>query len=167
MTTKNDVLIRAFEPADIEDLTEVLNQPQATWGTMQLPYASVAQRRARLEASAPGAFRLAAVVEGKVVGEISLQTFDHPRRKHAGSIGMVVHDAHAGRGIGSALLAAVCEQADRWLNLTRLELSVWEDNARAIALYERFDFQREGLLRGYAWRDGAYVDAVCMARLRV
>jgi putative acetyltransferase len=106
------------------------------------------------------------VVAGKVVGEISLQTFDNPRRKHAGSIGMVVHDAHAGKGIGSALLAEICDQADRWLNLARLELTVWTDNARAIGLYEKFGFEQEGVLRSYAWRDGAYADALCMARLR-
>lgn len=160
-----DFTIRAFEPEDIEDLTEALNQPRATWGTMQLPYASLAQRRARLEGWKP-AMSLAAVVAGKVVGEISLQTFDNPRRKHAGSIGMVVHDAHAGKGIGSALLGEVCNQADRWLNLARLELTVWTDNARAIGLYEKFGFEREGVLRSYAWRDGAYADALCMARLR-
>ena len=40
------------------------------------------------------------------------------------------------------------------------------DNARAIALYERFGFEREGVMRGYAWRDGEHVDAISMARLR-
>ena len=49
----------------------------------------------------------------------------------------------------------------------RLELSVYADNTRAIALYERFGFEREGLYRAYAWRAGAYVDSVAMARLRL
>lgn len=79
---------------------------------------------------------------------------------------MAVHDAYAGRGAGAALIAAAVEQADRWLNLRRLELTVWTDNTRAIALYERFGFEREGLMRDYAWRDGAYADAISMARLR-
>ena len=79
---------------------------------------------------------------------------------------MAVHDAYAGRGAGTALLRALIDQADRWLNLTRIELTVWSDNDRAIGLYERFGFEREGLLRAYAWRDGGYVDALAMARLR-
>jgi len=41
------------------------------------------------------------------------------------------------------------------------------DNARAIALYERFGFTREGLHRGYIFRDGGYVDTFTMARARV
>ena len=78
-----------------------------------------------------------------------------------------MHDAYAGRGAGTALLAAVIELADNWLNLRRLELSVYADNARAIGLYERVGFEREGLNRAYSWRNGAYVDSLAMARLRL
>jgi putative acetyltransferase len=79
---------------------------------------------------------------------------------------MGVHDAYAGRGVGSALMAAVIELADRWLNLKRLELEVWADNYPAIALYEKFGFEREGLLRAEGFRDGVYADSLAMARLR-
>jgi putative acetyltransferase len=89
------------------------------------------------------------------------------RRSHVGSIGMAVHDAYAGRGAGAALMAAVLDLADNWLQLKRIELTVYADNPRAIALYERFGFEREGLCRAFAWRDGAYADAVAMARLRL
>jgi putative acetyltransferase len=56
--------------------------------------------------------------------------------------------------------------ADRWLNLVRLELEVYTDNEAAIRLYERFGFEREGTMRQYAFRDGLYVDAYAMARIR-
>ena len=48
----------------------------------------------------------------------------------------------------------------------RLELEVYVDNEPAIRLYERFGFVREGTMRQYAFRDGVYVDAYLMARLR-
>jgi len=159
------IQIRAWEPDDIPALTEVFNQPRVVWGTLQTPYTSVAARRKRAE-SRVDAFQLVAVVVERVVGMISLERFEK-RRAHAGVIGMMVHDAYAGRGCGRALLEAVIDQADRWLNLTRLELSVWADNERAIALYEHCGFEREGVHRAYAWRDGAYADAISMARLRV
>jgi putative acetyltransferase len=79
---------------------------------------------------------------------------------------MAVHDDYTGRGVGSALMQAMIDQADRWLGLKRLELTVWTDNHRAIALYERFGFEREGVLRDYALRDGVFVDALAMARTR-
>jgi putative acetyltransferase len=161
----SDIRIRAQEPEDVRDLTELWRQPQVVWGTLQLPFVSVEARRVRAAASPPGLHRLVAEVEGKVAGAVSLQCFEN-RRAHMGSIGMAVHDAYAGRGIGSALMAAVVDLSDRWLGLKRLELRVWADNHAAIGLYEKFGFEREGLLRAEGFRDGAYVDAFSMARIR-
>ena len=161
-----DILIRAFEPADLPDLTEAWNQPQAYAGTLQLPFTSLEAREQRHASTAGSATRLVAVIGGKAIGMIFLGRFEN-RRSHAGSIGMAVHDAYAGRGAGTALMAGVIDLADNWLNLKRLELGVYADNVRAIALYERFGFEREGLSRAFAWRNGAYVDSISMARLRL
>ncbi len=163
----SDILIRAFEPEDMADLTEAWNQPLAIRGTLQLPFTSLDDRRKRYAAMPQGHTRLVAVIDGKAIGMIGLHPADAARRAHTASIGMAVHDAYAGRGAGSALMAAVVDQADKWLNFKRLELNVYADNARAIALYERFGFEREGLFRAYAWRDGEYVDSIAMARLRL
>ncbi len=160
----SDILIRAREPTDMADITELLNQPRAIWGTLQMPFVSLEARQKRASATG-GDLHLVAVIDGKAIGSATLNRFEN-RRAHAGSIGMAVHDAYAGRGAGSALLGALIGQADNWLNLTRLELNVWSDNTRAMALYERFGFEREGVFRNYAWRDGAYADSVAMARLR-
>jgi Dienelactone hydrolase and related enzymes len=62
-------------------------------------------------------------------------------------------------------MQAMCDYADRWIGLLRLELSVYVDNDRAIALYRRFGFETEGRYRGYVLRDGVFVDAFAMARL--
>jgi putative acetyltransferase len=165
--TKTDIEIRAAEPEDLPALTEVLNQPRVVWGTLQAPFTGLDTRRKRHQTLIAGTTMIVAVIDGKVIGSASLHPVsDNRRRAHAASVGMGVHDAYAGRGAGTALLAALLEQADRWLNYSRVELTVWADNTRAIGLYERAGFEREGLLRRYAWRDGAYVDALTMARLR-
>jgi len=165
--SQSDILIRAAELEDMAAVTELMNQPRAIWGTLQLPFVSVETRRKRHAASGAAHTRLVAEIEGKVIGIAMLHPADNPRRGHAASIGMAVHDAYTGRGAGRALMAALIDQADRWLDIRRLELTVFADNARAIALYERFGFEREGLMRAYAFRDGAYADAVAMARLRL
>lgn len=161
-----DILIRALEPGDLPDLTEAWNQPLAYAGTLQLPYTSLEARQKRHAANSAGLVRLVAVIDGKVIGSIGLSRFEN-RRSHAGEFGMAVHDAYAGRGAGSALLGAIIDLADNWLQLKRVELSVYADNARAIALYERFGFEREGFHRAYSWRGGAFVDSISMARLRL
>lgn len=68
--------------------------------------------------------------------------------------------------IARALLGEILAIADRWLNLKRVELTVYTDNDRAIRLYERNGFVKEGHLRCFGFRDGEYVDAYTMARIR-
>jgi putative acetyltransferase len=162
----DDILIRAMEPADLPDLTEAWNQPGAYGGTLQLPYTSLDARQKRFAATSASLTRLVAVIDGKVIGALGLERYEN-RRSHTAQFGIAVHDGYAGRGAGTALIAAMIDLADNWLNVRRLELSVYADNARAIALYERFGFEREGLHRAYSWRNGAFVDSISMARLRL
>ena len=61
---------------------------------------------------------------------------------------------------------ACVDLADNWLNLTRLDLRVYVDNEAAISLYEKFRFEVEGTHKRFAYRNGEYVDAHDMARLR-
>ena len=112
-------------------------------------------------------YYLVACVEQEVVGHLGLYTFPNkPRRRHAGQIGMAVRDDWQGKGAGSALMQAAIDLADRWLDLSRLELEVYTDNEPALRLYRKFGFSVEGTMRRYAFRDGQYVDAHVMARLQ-
>jgi putative acetyltransferase len=136
--------------------------------TLQLPYQSREVWRQRLSPERnDGTHQLVAVINDRVVGLLGIHTFpDRPRKRHVGTIGMAVHDDWQGKGVGKALMQAAVELADKWLNLTRLELEVYTDNQAAIKLYERFGFEREGTLRQDAFRDGRYVDSYKMGRLR-
>jgi putative acetyltransferase len=159
--------IRRAEPDDCSAIHEIFGCPKAFAGTLQLPYPSLAQWRRKLTEPADGTYDLVAVTGDRVVGMFSVHTFPNkPRRRHSGTIAMVVHDEWQGKGIGTALMRAGVDLADNWLNLTRLELEVYTDNEPAVRLYERFGFEREGTLRQYAFRDGRFVDAYMMSRLR-
>ena len=79
---------------------------------------------------------------------------------------MAVRDDWQGKGVGTALMQAAVDLADKWLNLTRFELEVYTDNAAAIQLYKKFGFTVEGTLAQFSFRDGQYIDSYLMARLR-
>lgn len=88
-----------------------------------------------------GNYWLVACVEQKLAGQLTLRTFpNHPRRRHAASIGMAVHDDHHGQGIGSALMKAALDLADNWLNILKIELQVYTDNEAAINLCKKLGF---------------------------
>lgn len=159
-----EVAVRAQEPDDVAALAELLNQPQVVRGTLQMPNTSADARRRRLEGETD-AVRLVAAIAGEVVG-MGVLTRGRDRRAHTAAIEVAVHDAHVGKGAGAALMASLLDQADSWLGLKRVELTVFADNARAISLFERFGFEREGLFRAYAYREGRFVDSLGMARLK-
>jgi L-phenylalanine/L-methionine N-acetyltransferase len=156
--------IRGWQAADAEGMAALANLPNYRFGTLRQPYETPDFWRRRIESTGADTLSLVAVLDGSIVGSIGLQRMAG-RRAHTGVLGMGVHDAFQGRGIGTALMEAVVEAADRWLGLTRLQLTVYADNPAAIALYRKFGFEVEGTFRAFALRDGAYVDALAMARL--
>jgi putative acetyltransferase len=159
--------VRRAEPRDAEALSEVMGAPKAMAGTLQLPLPSVEMWRKRLADFPSEDYLLVAEVDGRVVGNAGLHLASKsPRRRHAGSVGMAVRDEYQGKGVGTALMKAILDIADNWLNYRRLELTVYTDNEAAVALYRKFGFEVEGTLREYAFRDGAFVDTFTMARLR-
>jgi L-phenylalanine/L-methionine N-acetyltransferase len=161
----SEIAIRATEPEDAEAIHGILRCPRVVANTLQLPWRPLEYTRGRYIHPSDG-YDLAAVVDGRVVGQLGLQVVQNPRRRDVGKFGMAVHDDYQGRGVGSALMAAMVDLADNWLGLRRIELEVWADNEPAIHLYKKFGFEVEGTGRKFAYRAGELVDALYMARLK-
>jgi len=168
------ITLRRATLADAPAFARTMGHPAVLGNLLQLPHASAELWSARLsESLALGRPDLVLVAEcpdehgePQVVGNAGL----HPaapalRRRHAMSLGIAVHPDAQGRGVGLALMQALCHWADHWGQVLRIELSVFADNTRAIALYQRCGFQQEGRHVGYALRDGHYADCISMARL--
>ena len=161
------VEIRRIEPEDFEAVRQVYSGPRAVWGTLQLPFPAADPWRKRLAELSSDNVGLLACEGANVVGHINLHLFPSTsRRRHVGQIVMAVRDDWQGKGVGTALMQAALDLADRWLNLSRVELEVYVDNEAALRLYRRSGFEIEGTLRRYAFRDGEFVDVHAMARLR-
>ena len=161
------ITIRRAEPGDYLAVYKIFCGPQVVWGTLQIPFPSVEMWRKRLADPDEGLYPFVACIDDEVVGQSGLHTFpNRPRRRHAGQIGMAVRDDWQGKGVGTALMQAMTDLADNWLNLLRLELEVYTDNEPAVRLYQKFGFKIEGTAVQHAFRDGRYVDSYLMARLR-
>ena len=174
MTPPAALRIRRAQPGDAAAFVRIMGHPEVQANLMQLPFPGLAQWSARLtEGAAPDRADLPLVAElpdahgdWQVVASAGL----HPagpalRRRHVMTLGISVAPEAQGQGVGHALMAAMCDWADRWGQVLRIELTVFVDNARAIALYQRHGFCIEGRHVGYALRDGAYADVLSMARL--
>ncbi|MDQ2779874.1 MAG: GNAT family N-acetyltransferase [Pseudomonadota bacterium] len=170
-SVRNDPLPVTLRRATVQDaaaFARLMGDPTVYSATMQLPYASEEVWHQRLTDNLLPTraldMLLVAEHEGNLVGSAGLHPQLQSRRRHAAMLGITVVGEAQGRGVGRALMQALCDQADGWAGLLRIELSVFADNARAIALYERFGFVHEGRFRGYALRNGVYEDVLAMAR---
>ncbi|WP_322081819.1 GNAT family N-acetyltransferase [Burkholderia sp. BCC1972] len=161
-----DITIRHSETHDVDAIRHIAAHPAVYSNTLQYPFPSLEKWQKRIENVHERGVSLVAEIDGTVVGHLGLQFEPNPRRRHAAGLGMMVDAARHGRGIGSRLLAAAIDLAENWLNLTRLELTVFTDNRAAIALYEKHGFRIEGESPGYALRDGVHASVYHMARVK-
>jgi putative acetyltransferase len=158
------IIIRTAPDADRADLNEIYaseavirqggqtpHRPETFWPAFYKDRSALAE--------------LVAELDGKVVGHLGITGSSAPRTRHAASFGIVVHESFQGRGIGRALMSEMIRIADNYLNLVRLELVCHTDNLSAIALYEKFGFEREGLARFDIFTDGRYRHGLRMARI--
>ncbi|CRM32489.1 MULTISPECIES: GNAT family N-acetyltransferase [Pseudomonas] len=160
------IVIQRFTEAHLEGVTALYNEPAVCRQVLQMPFQSVEAWRKRLVMDNERRLQLVALHGGEVIGQLGLEQYLRVRQAHAGYFGMGVATAWQGRGIGSKLLTAALDVADNWMNLHRVELTVFADNEAAHNLYRKFGFEVEGRLRDYALRDGVFVDTLSMARLR-
>ncbi|MCZ7545857.1 MAG: GNAT family N-acetyltransferase [Anaerolineae bacterium] len=159
-----EVTVRGSKADDWEDLSEVFRAPSVYFNTMQLPFPAPDFIRQRHANPPKNFFNLVAEVEGRAVGSLGLHLFEG-RRAHVAGLGMMIHPDYQGVGVGSALIQAGVDLAANWLQIRRLELEVYPDNAPAIALYKKFGFAHEGRYRDFSFQNGLYIDALVMARL--
>ena len=161
----SDVVLRATRLDDAEALTDLFNLPGVRYGTLRQPFQSLEKTRQALENRGPSDISIIGEWRGKIVANAGLRR-RAGRQSHVADLAISVHDGFAGKGVGSYILAALIDTADNWHDIRRIELNVFTDNLAAIRLYEKFGFEHEGTLRNDAYRDGKYVDAHVMARLR-
>ena len=161
------VSIRQIEEADIDGFRNVLDlvareRRYLSFLEAPPPEAVAAFVRGNI---AKGHVQLVAASAGEVIGWCDVLPRERPIHAHCGVLGMGLLPAFRDKGHGRALIRAAVD-ASWQRGMQRIELTVHASNARAIALYQREGFAREGLFRNAIRIDGRFGDVVAMALLR-
>jgi RimJ/RimL family protein N-acetyltransferase len=110
-------------------------------------------------------FAIRLLTDDALMGVIVLDSIDWTNG--ASWLGIAIGDeAHQNQGYGTEAVRLMLDFAFRELNLHRVQLTVFAYNPRAIALYEKIGFQREGVYREYLHRDGQRYDMYLYGILR-
>lgn len=165
-----EFLIRPIEIGDGKGVNALRRMPGVFENILGIPSERVKRNEDFIMNMDGNQHQFVAVVQNKngeeeIIGTAGLTINSNPRLRHSGGIGIMIHKDYQNMGVGTALMEALLDVADNWLMLIRVELGVFEDNKRAIHLYEKLGFKKEGLKRLPAIRNGKYENECLMARI--
>ncbi len=171
MSTRLRIRLRAFEPEDLETvihwvnneavtrhLSDLLTYPVSRADEMKwLESVSMANPREKVFAIETR--------EGRLIGSIGLKEINWVALK--AELGIMIGETDCwDQGYGSEAVQEVLRIGFEKLNLNRIFLRVYENNPRAIRVYEKCGFQREGILREDHYLGGQYCNALIMGILK-
>jgi len=163
------IYLRPLEREDAATILPWVNDPEVRYNLLlHRPMNLKAEQDFidRLQQSEDSAaFGIAVRETDRLIGCCGLHKIDYRIRQAAFGIFLGVKEEW-GRGYGTEATRLVVEYAFGTLNLNRLWLHVFEDNARGLNAYEKVGFRKEGLLRQDHYREGQYLNTIVMGLLR-
>ena len=166
--TGERTVLRPFTEADAAVMAEIIEDPDVVRFTGE-PSAELTAERLRdwYGSRSAQTDRLDLAVTdratGELVGEVVLFEWD-PRARGC-TFRTLVGPRGRGRGLGTEATRLIVGHGFERLGLHRIELEVYGHNARALRVYEKVGFVREGVRREADFRDGRWLDWVRMAML--
>jgi RimJ/RimL family protein N-acetyltransferase len=164
------VVLRTIRWDDLDDLLEMINslveeeadivRAEKVSRAEEIDW--LAKALSRLEKDE--VFYLVAEVDGKVVANSEISRGYSSYDRHVGGIGIAIRHGFRDVGIGTEMMNTLVKQA-RAMGLKVLKLSAFENNKRAIQLYEKVGFVQTGRIPKEFFKEGKYVDELIMTLL--
>ncbi|WP_179199450.1 GNAT family N-acetyltransferase [Streptomyces viridochromogenes] len=166
--TDERTVLRPFTEADAAVMAEIIEDPDVVRFTGE-PSAELTVERLRdwYGSRSAQTDRLDLAVTdratGELVGEVVL--FEWDARARGCTFRTLIGPRGRGRGLGTEATRLIVGHGFEQLGLHRIELEAYGHNARALRVYEKVGFVREGVRREADFRDGRWLDWVLMAML--
>lgn len=166
-----EILIRPIRGDDAVSINEIRRMDGVMENTLGLKSDRIVRSEDFIKGLGANAHVLVAEVvedeQKKLVGICGLHLEQNPRMRHSASLGISVSKDYQGMGVGRKLMEAILDLSDNWLMLVRVELCVFTDNEKALALYKKMGFEVEGRKKYAVIRNGKYIDEYIMGRYNV
>lgn len=166
--TGEKTVLRPFTEADAEGMWEIIGDEEVTHFTGD-PADELTPERLRdwygSRSAQPDRLDLAVTdpATGELVGEVVLYEWDPAARSC--TFRTLIGPRGRDRGIGSEATRLIVGYGFERLGLHRIQLEAYAFNHRALRVYEKAGFVREGLRRETEFKHGAWVDEVVMGIL--
>lgn len=169
-----EIIIRPAQPEDAEGIQDFLRETivAETQYVISLPEELILDGERQkawiieYEKNDDAIMVVAVTDERKIVGVLDFKPFPRKRLSHSGEFGISVRPGYQGAGIGQRILVFFLKWAAQREQITKVNLSVFASNTRAIHIYEKFGFVKEGLQKNAVrMSEGVYEDLWLMTLL--
>lgn len=109
---------------------------------------------------------IAAFIDNQVAGSVGINCVGNRiKQKHRAVFGISIKKKYWNNGIGNAFVKEVINQAKEF-GYEQIELGVFSDNEKAIALYKKHGFEVWGNVKNaFKLKDGTYHDEIIMGKI--
>lgn len=167
--TGKEIIIRYPEISDLDEMLKYINElsDEKTFVRYQGEYETLESEtkylKSRLEAiENKRAVHLLAFFNNKLIAATDVHMKDKTER-HVGILGISVAKDFRGEGLGNLLMQLILKEARKEIpELKIVTLEVYSTNDIAQKMYEKFGFERYGLLPEGITRGGKFEDAILM-----
>jgi RimJ/RimL family protein N-acetyltransferase len=164
-----DVMIKIPEYGDSKKIIEFYKQvgKETTYlGFSEGEYQVTEEQQSAMikEINASGNnIMILAMIDGTIAGIGTISSNNKRiKSKHVGLLGIVISAEYCNAGLGTIMMDYLIKWCKDNGETAKVSLTVRKDNPRAIALYEKFGFETEGVLKKETFIDGEYYDSVVM-----
>jgi UDP-4-amino-4,6-dideoxy-N-acetyl-beta-L-altrosamine N-acetyltransferase len=163
MLRGNRIILRDIQDSDIVSMAAWRNDPEVSKYFFDPAQVSVEEEKRWVETLLGRRDEMLFIIaptgnSNRPVGSAGFTEIDL-ENKRAEFGRFLIEPSSRGKGFGSEALFLSLLYAFLDLKLRRLYLEVYEWNAHARSLYERFGFKHEGTFREHIYRDGHYHNA--------
>src|SRR5690606_27307277 len=166
------IALREYRISDLDSISQWVNDPEITNTLSDVflyPHSrneSETYLNVIMEGkSSTKSFVIAEKDSLEYIGQIDLFNLDWKNRFAVMAI-VIGKKEYLGKGYGSEAIRVLQKFAFEELNLNRIELDVYDYNARAYKCYLKCGFKEEGRMRQKLFKNGRYRDVIRMAILK-
>jgi diamine N-acetyltransferase len=99
------------------------------------------------------------------IGIIDL--FDFNPQHHRVGVGILIIPSYQGKGYASEALELIIEYAFTYLNVHQIFANITAENAKSIALFEKFQFKMAGIKKDWIYSNSTYKDEILYQLIKI
>ncbi|TFF88972.1 MAG: GNAT family N-acetyltransferase [Promethearchaeota archaeon] len=108
---------------------------------------------------------LVAVVDNKVVGQLTLEHIDWDASSHVAELGIIILPRYRNMGIGTKLIQRSIEIVQEKNLFKKICLTCFHDNFHAISVYKKLGFEEVGRKKKQFFIDGRWLDEIILENI--